>query len=81
MYERTKQVYGAVSDVAQVLMHRSTYTDTQLTTRVRALGKCHARNLFYYSSHSLFYSMPPELQEEVANLPDFCDKDGNLVVK
>lgn len=80
--QQAKRAYGAVSDVAQVLMHRSTYTDAELVTRVRNLGVCHARVLYNFASDNVFCSMPSEMQEEVSDIPhDFCDANGNLIVK
>ncbi len=74
--------YGAVSDIAQVLMHVHTYSNDELVTRVRALSKCHARTLYDLAEDKIFEALPAEMQEEVMKINTFCDtKTGTLCTK
>lgn len=70
--EEAVTAYGAVSDVAQMLLHVDSYTDELLLIRVRALSKCHAKTLFNLSESSIFDALPKATQLELEATMTFC---------
>lgn len=67
-----RMAYGAVSDIAQVLMHSHSYSNDELVTRVRALSTCHAWTLYNLAEDKIFESLPENIQKEVVDINTFC---------
>eukprot|EP00026_Physarum_polycephalum_P023302 Phypoly_transcript_28258.p1 GENE.Phypoly_transcript_28258~~Phypoly_transcript_28258.p1 ORF type:complete len:111 (+),score=12.79 Phypoly_transcript_28258:3-335(+) len=62
--QEAKVAYGALTDVAHMLIHNDKFSDDALLARLRTLAIAHGMTLHKLSEHKIYDILPPHIQKE-----------------
>lgn len=69
--QEAKTVYGALTDVSQMLIHSDKCTDADLLAHIRTLAIAHGMTLHRLSEHKIYEAFPQKVQRELDDISHF----------